>query len=109
MRVHNRIVRHKAEVQSKSQRGKLLRDMSWAPFACELYSGGFRYHQAQNPPPPWGLCKGGWGGFQRGREGAHFGEPSGFSTTQLLFGGLDNPPPPRPKTAGMGGLGKGLN
>ena len=66
-------VRHKAEVQSKSQREKLFSDMSWAPFAAvgkqvqsmqsestasksyELNPGRMTYHQAQRrpaPPPP---------------------------------------------------------
>ena len=66
-------VRHKAEVQSKSQREKLFSDMSWAPFAAvgkqvqsmqyestasksyELNPGRMTYHRAQrNPPPPYG-------------------------------------------------------
>ena len=66
-------VRHKAEVQSKSQREKLFSDMSWAPFAAvdepvqnmqsestasksyELNPGRMTYHRVQRPPSPGGL------------------------------------------------------
>ena len=57
-------VRHEAEGQSKSQRGKLFSDVSWAPFAAaERQSrGSMRFHCTEAPgtnpwltPVSWGI------------------------------------------------------